>query len=230
MNICRNCGKREGKSKLYIMAYTPKPAAKPAEQSNQPAAQSGQQPAPAGQEAQAKPAEPMLIYGAVRPYICSNCLSGYAWGRIGGAVFQWLLASAGVVLLAWLLSQLLDIAWIGGSFVILGLFWKMIKTIAATPGTTKTMGIAAVAWGKYAKDKEIPESDIVWRGPDCPTPYGAIPFVKTDMFNPDDLIPMEESFLVKNAKQFSADADAARALDALEQAKAASSDAAQLNA
>lgn len=227
MNICRNCGEREGHSKLYIMAYTPKPVA----QNGQQSAQSTPQPTQDGQQpTQTKTSEPMLIYGAVRPSICAHCLSGYAWSRIGGAVLQWLLTSAGVMLLAWLLSQLLNLAWIGGIFVILGLFWKMLKTIASTPGATKTMGTAAVAWGKYAKDKEIPAEDIVWRGPDCPTPSGGIPFVKTDTFNPDDLVPMEESFLLKNAKQFSTDPDAARALEALEQAKAASPDALQLNA
>jgi uncharacterized membrane protein YiaA len=199
MGICRRCGKCEGVSKLYLLAYIPKQN-KGSEQEVQ-AADFG-----------------MRIYGAIRPRICAPCLSGYIWRRIGSALLVWLLATAGVSLLAGLISSLFSLVWAGGGIVLLGLFWQMLKKIATASKTAKSMGIAALAMETYAKCGEIPAEDIVWRGPDCPSTDGGIPFVKTDVFNPDDLVPIEEGYL----KEFSGDPNASRAAEAFKQAQAVS--------
>jgi hypothetical protein len=199
MGICRRCEKYEGVSKLYLLAYIPK------------------QDKENGQGVQAADSG-MRIYGAIRPRICAPCLSGYIWRRIGGALLVWLLATAGVSLLAGLIGRLFSLVWVGGGIVLLGLFWQMLKKIATASKTAKSMGIAALAMAVYVKRGEIPAEDIVWRGPDCPLADGGIPFAKTDIFNPDDLVPIEEGYL----KEFSGDSNASRAAEAFRQAQAVS--------
>lgn len=199
MGICRRCGKYEGVSKLYLLAYIPK------------------QDKGSGPEVQAADFG-MRIYGAIRPRICAHCLSGYIWRRIGGALLVWLLGTVGVSLLSSLIGRLFSLVWVGGGIVLLGLFWQMLKKIATASKTAKSMGIAALAMETYANRGEIPAEDIVWRGPDCPSADGGIPFVKTDVFNPDDLVPIEEGYL----KSFPGDLNVSRAAEAFGRARAVS--------
>jgi len=199
MGICRRCGKQEGVSKLYLLVYIPK------------------QDKRSGQEVQAADSG-MRIYGAIRPRICAPCLSGYIWRRIGGALLVWLLATAGVSLLAGLIGRLFSLVWVGGGIVLLGLFWQMLKKIATASKTAKSMGIAALAMETYAKRGEITAEEIVWRGPECPFADGGIPFVKTEFFHPDDLVPIAEEYL----ENISGDSDALRVAEAFMKAKAVS--------
>jgi hypothetical protein len=174
MATCLKCKRRNAYEKLFLMLYDKKTNDSPFDekQSN---------------------AGPQII-GSLRAAVCPHCLAKLAWKTVGRALLLFVAKTAAVLLLAWLLSNLLQVAWIGGGLIWLGLCVDLVKRLGSAVKTADRLGAGRYAYDDYLKQGVIPKGDFLWIGEDSRDMFSefGLTLKKSENFNPDDLMLVDE--------------------------------------
>lgn len=150
MSVSEKCHRHEANKKTYLILYETKDAVSTKMMPTQ---------AAAGTTANKKGTLPIA---AICIAICPYCLARMAWKKIGGALAAFVIGTTAASLLAWLLSNVFSIAWIGAVVIALGLFVNLIKTFVTSIKTADRLGAARYAWDNYVKQGGIPRNAFVW--------------------------------------------------------------------
>lgn len=174
MATCLKCKKRNANEKLYLVLYDKKTKGSPSDE----------------KQGNAKP----LIIGFLRVAACPHCLAKKAWKSVGRSLLLFATGTVVVLLLAWLLSKLLQVAWIGAGLLWLGLCVDLIKKLGSAVKTADRLGAGRFAYDEYLKQGVIPKDDFLSIGEgfrDMFSEFG-LSLKKSDTFDPDDLMLIDK--------------------------------------
>jgi len=174
MATCLKCKKRDANEKLYLVLYDKKTKESPSDE----------------KQGNAKP----LIIGFLRVAACPHCLAKKAWKSIGRSLLLFTAGTVVVLLLAWLLSKLLQVVWIGAGLLWLGLCVDLFKKLGSAVKTADQLGAGRLAYDDYIKHGVIPKGDFLWireGSRDMFSEFG-LSLRKSDTFDPDDLMLIDK--------------------------------------
>lgn len=174
MAACLKCKKRDANEKLYLLLYDKKTKENLSDEKQ-------------------RKADPLII-GSLRIAACPHCLAKMAWKSVGKSLLSFIAGTAAVFLLAWLLSKLFQVAWIGGGLIWLGLCANFFKNIGSAVKTADRLGAGRLAYDDYLKNGVIPRHDFLWLNEDSLETFSEFGFSleKSDRFDPDDLMMVDE--------------------------------------
>ncbi len=174
MAICLKCKKRDANEKLYLLLYDKKTKENLSDEKQ-------------------RKVDPLII-GSLRIAACPHCLAEMAWRSVGKSLLSFIAGTAAVFLLAWLLSKLFQVAWIGGGLMWLGLCANFFKKIGSAVKTADRLGAGRFAYDDYLKHGGIPRHDFSWLNEDALETFSELEFSldKSDRFDPDDLMMVDE--------------------------------------
>ncbi|MEN6472077.1 MAG: hypothetical protein ABFC62_11475 [Clostridiaceae bacterium] len=174
MAACLKCKKRDANEKLYLLLYDKKTKENLSDEKQ-------------------RKADPLII-GSLRIAVCPYCLAKMAWRSVGKSLLSFIAETTAVFLLAWLLSKLFQVAWIGGGLVWLGLCANFFKKIGSAVKTADRLGAGRFAYDDYLKHGVIPRRDFSWLNEGSLETFSEFGFSleKSDSFDPDDLMMVDE--------------------------------------